>query len=68
MFPAAFVALLAPQLSQPGAKEAAVLGAVIAVVLLPFATTGIPILAAGLAVIPVSLMLRRRLEAEGEAG
>lgn len=45
MFPAAFVALLAPQLRQSGAKPAAVLGALIALVLVPLTPVGIPVLA-----------------------
>lgn len=45
MFPAAFVALLAPQLRQPGAVPAALAGAVIALVLVPLAPVGIPVLA-----------------------
>lgn len=45
MFPAAFVALLAPQLRQPGAVPAAIAGALIALVLVPLAPVGIPVLA-----------------------
>jgi 4-azaleucine resistance transporter AzlC len=60
MFPAAFVALLAPQMGQPGAKQAALIGIVIAVALVPFVTAGIPILAASLAIVPVAVQLRRR--------
>jgi 4-azaleucine resistance transporter AzlC len=51
MFPAAFLALLAPQLKQPAAPAAAVLGALIAAALVPFTPPGIPILAAGLGVL-----------------
>ena len=40
MFPAAFLALLAPQLRQPGAPAAALAGALIAVVLLPLTPAG----------------------------
>jgi predicted branched-subunit amino acid permease len=50
MFPAAFLALLAPQLKQDGAVAAALAGALIAVVLLPIAPTGVPVIAAGLGV------------------
>lgn len=64
MFPAAFLALLAPQLETPGAKAAALIGAAIAVCLLPFVTPGLPILAAGLAVIPATVLLRRSLRGE----
>ncbi len=59
MFPAAFVALLAPQLRRPGAPVAAVAGALIAVVLLPFAPAGLPIIAATLGVVPAIATLRR---------
>jgi 4-azaleucine resistance transporter AzlC len=51
MFPAAFLALLAPQLRQPGAPAAALAGALIAVVLLPITPAGIPVLAASLGVL-----------------
>jgi 4-azaleucine resistance transporter AzlC len=51
MFPAAFLALLAPQLRQPGAPAAALAGALIAVVLLPLTPAGVPVLAAGLGVL-----------------
>ena len=51
MFPAAFLALLAPQLRQPGAPRAAVAGALIAAVLVPFTPAGVPILAAALGVL-----------------
>ena len=54
MFPAAFLALLAPQLRQPGAPVAAVAavaGAVVAVVLVPFTPAGVPVLAASLGVL-----------------
>lgn len=56
MFPAAFLALLVPQLRQPDAPAIAVCGALIAVVLLPLAAPGIPVLAAALALL---LALRR---------
>ncbi len=51
MFPAAFLALLAPQLRQPGAPAAALAGALIAVVLLPLTPAGVPVLAASLGVL-----------------
>src|SRR6266550_8317613 len=43
MFPAAFLALLAPQLRRPGAPVAAVAGAMITIVVLPFAPAGVPV-------------------------
>jgi 4-azaleucine resistance transporter AzlC len=51
MFPAAFLALLAPQLRQKGAPAAALAGALIAVVLLPLTPAGIPVIAALLGVL-----------------
>ena len=53
MFPAAFLALLAPQLRQPGAPRAAAAGALIAAVLLPITPAGVPVLAASLGVLTV---------------
>jgi 4-azaleucine resistance transporter AzlC len=60
MFPAAFLALIAPQLRRPGAPQAAVAGAVIAVALLPLTPAGLPILAAVLGIVPAVATLRRR--------
>lgn len=57
MFPAAFLALLAPQLRQRGAPAVALTGALVAVVLVPLAPAGVPVLAAGLALLVV---VRRR--------
>jgi predicted branched-subunit amino acid permease len=51
MFPAAFLALLAPQLRQRGAPAAALAGALIAVALLPVTPAGVPVLAASLGVL-----------------
>ena len=58
MFPAAFLALLAPQLRRAGAPVAAVAGAVVAVVLLPFAPAGVPVIAALAGVVPGLLLAR----------
>ena len=52
MFPAAFLALLAPQLRRPGAPVAAVAGAMVAVGALPFAPAGVPVIAALAGVVP----------------
>jgi len=60
IFPAVFLALLAPQLRRPGAKPAAIGGALIAVALLPIAAPGVPVMASVLAAVPV-LLLRRRV-------
>ena len=48
-FPAGFLVLLGPLLRDAGAKRAAVAGALIAVVLVPFTPPGVPILVAALA-------------------
>ncbi|HKE78778.1 MAG TPA: AzlC family ABC transporter permease, partial [Solirubrobacteraceae bacterium] len=58
MFPAAFLALLAPQLRRPGAPVAAVAGAVVAVAALPFAPAGVPVIAALAGVVPGVLVAR----------
>ena len=58
MFPAAFLALLAPQLRRPGAPVAAVAGAVLAVALLPFTPAGVPVIAALAGVVPGVLLAR----------
>jgi 4-azaleucine resistance transporter AzlC len=50
MFPAAFLALLAPQLRQRGATAAALAGAMIAVALVPLTPAGVPVLVASLGV------------------
>ncbi len=49
-FTAAFVAMLAPHLRSVQGRQAAALGALICLVLIPSAPIGVPILAAGLAV------------------
>jgi branched chain amino acid efflux pump len=58
MFPAAFLALLAPQLRRPGAPVAAVAGAVIALAVLPFAPAGVPVIAALAGLVPGVLVAR----------
>lgn len=52
MFPAAFLALLAPQLTTHAARVAAVCGGLLAIVLVPVVPVGVPVLAAALGVIP----------------
>ena len=58
MFPAAFLALLAPQLRRPGAPVAALAGAVAALALVPFAPAGVPVIAALAGVVPGVLVAR----------
>jgi len=48
-FPALFLALLVPQLNSKLARQAAILGAAIALVLTPFTPAGVPIVAASVA-------------------
>ena len=67
MFPAAFLALLAPQLRRPGAPQAAIAGAVLAVALLPVAPAGVPVLVAAVGVVPGVLAARRAVRGEGTA-
>jgi 4-azaleucine resistance transporter AzlC len=51
-FPAAFIALLVPHLrTQPG-RVAAILGGAVAIVMVPIAPAGVPLLVAALAVVP----------------
>jgi branched chain amino acid efflux pump len=52
MFPAAFLALVAPQLRRPGAPAAAAVGAIVAVAVVPFAPAGVPVIAALAGLIP----------------
>jgi 4-azaleucine resistance transporter AzlC len=59
MFPAAFLALLAPQLTTTAARTAAVCGGLIAIILVPLAPVGVPVLAASLGVIPGVLAMHR---------
>ncbi len=51
MLPAAFLALLAPHLARPEARRIAVAGGLIALVMVPIAPAGLPIVAAGTAVL-----------------
>jgi len=58
MFPAAFLALLAPQLRRPGAPVAAVAGAAVAIAMVPFAPAGVPVIAALVGVVPGALVAK----------
>jgi predicted branched-subunit amino acid permease len=53
--PAAFLALLAPRLRERESLRVAVVGALLALAAVPFAPTGVPVLLAALAVLPVVL-------------
>jgi 4-azaleucine resistance transporter AzlC len=63
MFPAAFLALLSPQLRRPGAPRAAASGALMAAALVTVTPPGLPIVAALGALIPAALAARRRVPA-----
>lgn len=66
--PAAFLALLWPRLSDARSRVLALLGALIAVALIPFAPAGIPVLAAApVAVVAAVLSLRGPRETPGGA-
>jgi 4-azaleucine resistance transporter AzlC len=60
MFPAAFLALLAPQLRRPGAPTTAVVGATVAIAVLPHAPAGVPVVVALVGILPGLLAARRR--------
>jgi predicted branched-subunit amino acid permease len=57
--PAAFAALLWPRLQDPANRRVAVVGALIALILIPIAPAGIPIVASGFAVAVAFLKLGR---------
>jgi 4-azaleucine resistance transporter AzlC len=59
VFPAIFLALIAPQLRRPGAPRAALCGALIALALVPLTPAGVPIIGAVLGAVPVLLITRR---------
>ncbi len=51
IFPAFFLGLLLNEIGRPGAPRVSAVGAVIALVLVPVAPAGVPIIAAALAVV-----------------
>lgn len=57
---AAFVALLWPRLSGPVERTTAVLGAAVALGLVPFSTPGVPVLAAGGVAVLLGVLVRPR--------
>lgn len=58
MFPAAFLALLVPQLRRAGAPVSAIAGAAIAIALVPFTPAGVPVIAAIAGLVPGLLWAR----------
>jgi 4-azaleucine resistance transporter AzlC len=63
VFPAMFLALLAPQLRGPDGMRAAAAGALIALALVTVAPAGVPIIASALGAVPVLLASAHRNEA-----
>lgn len=64
MFPAAFLALLAPQLRLRGSKATAVMGGLLAVALVPLVPAGLPVVASCAGVVP-RLVAARRARRQG---
>jgi 4-azaleucine resistance transporter AzlC len=60
VFPAVFLALLAPQLRGPDAMRAAIAGVLIALALVPIAPAGVPIIASAVGAVPVLVAAGRR--------
>jgi 4-azaleucine resistance transporter AzlC len=65
VFPAVFLALLAPQLRGSQAVRAAVAGALIVLALVTVAPAGVPIIASALGAVPVLVAPRRRKRVRG---
>jgi 4-azaleucine resistance transporter AzlC len=59
IFPAVFLALLAPQVRHTDARRAALAGALVALALVTFVPAGVPIIAAGVVAIPFLVTARR---------
>jgi predicted branched-subunit amino acid permease len=60
MFPAVFLALLVPQVRDPGSRRAAAAGALVALALVSFVPAGLPIIAAAVVAVPLLVAPRRR--------
>jgi 4-azaleucine resistance transporter AzlC len=59
VFPAVFLALLAPQLRRRSAPQAAVAGALLALAMVPLTPPGVPIMVAALTAVPLLFHMRR---------
>jgi 4-azaleucine resistance transporter AzlC len=64
MLPAAFLALLAPQLSRRGARTTAIAGGLLAIACVPFMPAGLPVVVACAAVAPALMRSRRSRQVE----
>jgi 4-azaleucine resistance transporter AzlC len=60
MFPAVFLALLAPQLRHADARRVALAGGFVALALVGFVPAGVPIIVAGVVTVPFLVTARRR--------
>jgi 4-azaleucine resistance transporter AzlC len=67
MFPAVFLALLAPRLRSADARHAALAGGLAALALVAVVPAGAPIIAAGIVAVPFLVRARRRRRPEADA-
>lgn len=67
MFPAVFLALLAPQLRNADSRRAALAGGLVALALVSFVPAGVPIIAAGVVAVPFLVTAHRRGRREADA-
>ncbi len=67
MFPAVFLALLAPQLRAADSRRAALAGGLLALALVSFVPAGVPIIAAGIPAVPFLVAAHRRGRREANA-
>ena len=67
IFPAVFLALLAPQLQNADARRAALAGGLVALALVAFVPAGVPIIAAGVVAVPFLMRAHRRDRPEADA-
>ena len=67
MFPAVFLALLAPQLRNTDSRRAALAGGLVALALVSFVPAGVPIISAGVAAVPFLVTAHRRGRREADA-
>jgi 4-azaleucine resistance transporter AzlC len=67
IFPAVFLALLAPQLRSADSRRVALAGGLVALALVTFAPAGVPIIAAGVVAVPILVTAHRRGRREVDA-
>lgn len=66
--PAIFIALLYPQLRRPGAPAVALVGAVVALALVPFVPAGVPVIAAAAVAVAAGLRSRDEVDLDDVGG